>query len=80
MIGGIGVINTMVMSVYERTLEIGVFKASGWNDRRIMMMIMGESVVLTLVSYIIGLVIGVGVVELILSSLPWEVLSSQFTL
>ncbi|WP_335645298.1 ABC transporter permease [Methanobacterium subterraneum] len=68
LIGGIGVINTMVMSVYERTREIGVLKASGWKNHRIMMMIIGESVVLTLVSYIIGLIIGVGVVELILSS------------
>ncbi|MCC7560489.1 MAG: ABC transporter permease [Methanobacterium sp.] len=68
LIGAIGVINTMVMSVYERTREIGVLKASGWKNHRIMMMIIGESVVLTLVSYIIGLIIGVGVVELILSS------------
>ena len=68
LIGGIGVINTMVMSVYERTREIGVLKASGWKNQRIMMMIIGESVVLTLVSYIIGLIIGVGVVELILST------------
>ncbi|MBF4474062.1 MAG: ABC transporter permease [Methanobacterium formicicum] len=68
LIGGIGVVNTMVMSVYERTREIGVLKASGWKNRRIMAMIMGESVVLTLVSYVIGLVMGVGAVELILSS------------
>ncbi|NYB53047.1 MAG: ABC transporter permease [Methanobacteriaceae archaeon] len=68
LIGGIGVINTMVMSVYERTREIGVLKASGWKNRRIMIMIMGESVVLTLVSYIIGLIIGIGAVEVILST------------
>lgn len=68
LIGGIGVINTMVMSVYERTREIGVLKASGWKNRRIMIMIMGESIVLTLVSYIIGVIIGVGAVEVILSN------------
>jgi putative ABC transport system permease protein len=53
LIGGIGVVNTMVMSVYERTREIGVLKASGWKSRRIMIMILGESIVLTLLAYVI---------------------------
>lgn len=66
LIGGIGVINTMVMSVYERTREIGVLKAVGWKDKRILTMIMGESLVLTLIAALIGIVIGVVAVNLIL--------------
>jgi putative ABC transport system permease protein len=53
LIGGIGIINTMIMSVYERTREIGVLKAVGWKSRRILGMILGESLVLTLTAGII---------------------------
>jgi putative ABC transport system permease protein len=58
-IGGVGVINTMIMSVYERTREIGVLKAVGWRSRRILGMIMGESIVLTLLAAVVGTVLGV---------------------
>ena len=58
-IGGLGIINTMLMSVFERTREIGVLKAVGWSNGRILTMIIGESLVITLVSAVIGSVIGV---------------------
>jgi len=66
LIGGIGVVNTMVMSVYERTREIGVLKAVGWKDSRILTMIIGESLVLTILAAAIGIIMGVVVVNLIL--------------
>ncbi|MGZ7044599.1 MAG: ABC transporter permease [Methanobacterium sp.] len=67
LIGGIGVVNTMVMSVYERTREIGVLKAVGWKDKRILGMILGESVVLTVLAALIGIIMGIIAVELILT-------------
>ena len=57
-VGGLGIINTMLMSVFERTREIGVLKAVGWSDRKILTMIIGESLVITIVSAVIGSVIG----------------------
>jgi putative ABC transport system permease protein len=69
-IGGVGVINTMIMSVYERTREIGVLKAVGWKDRRILGMILGESIVLTLIAAVIGTVVGIVGVEVILALSP----------
>ena len=57
-VGGLGIINTMLMSVFERTREIGVLKAVGWSNKRILGMIVGESLVITIVSAIIGSVIG----------------------
>jgi putative ABC transport system permease protein len=66
-IGGIGVINTMIMSVYERTREIGVLKAVGWKDKRILGMILGESIVLTLIAAVVGTVVAVVGVVLLLS-------------
>lgn len=64
-IGGIGIINTMIMSVYERTREIGVLKAVGWKGRRILAMILGESIVLTVTAGIIGSIVGVLGLELL---------------
>ena len=58
-IGGIGIINTMLMSVFERIREIGVLKAVGWSSRRILLMILGESIVITLVAGIVGSIVGV---------------------
>lgn len=57
-VGGLGIINTMLMSVFERTREIGVLKAVGWSNRKILTMIVGESLVITIVSAIIGSLIG----------------------
>ncbi|HTX60895.1 MAG TPA: ABC transporter permease [Methanobacterium sp.] len=64
-IGGVGVINTMIMSVFERTREIGVLKAVGWKNRRILTMILGESIVLTLIAALVGIVLGIVGVEII---------------
>lgn len=58
-IGGIRIINTMIMSVYEKTREIGVLKAVGWKGRRILGMILGESLVLTVTAGIFGGIIGI---------------------
>ena len=58
-VGGLGIINTMLMSVFERTREIGVLKAVGWSNRKILTMIVGESLVITILSAIIGSIIGV---------------------
>ncbi|MBI4812860.1 MAG: ABC transporter permease [Methanobacterium sp.] len=66
-IGGVGVINTMIMSVYERTREIGVFKAVGWKDRRILSMILGESIVLTLAAGVVGIVMGLVAIQVLLA-------------
>lgn len=62
-IGGIGVINTMIMSVFERTREIGVLKAVGWKSRRILTMILGESIVLTLVAGVVGIIMGLVAIQ-----------------
>ncbi len=52
--GGIGVLNTMLMSVFERTREIGVFRALGWGRIRILRLILEEGVLLGLLGGILG--------------------------
>jgi len=66
LIGGIGVTNTMIMSVYERTREIGVLRAVGWKRRRVLGMVLGESMLLCLLSVPIGSLLGVFGVRLLL--------------
>ena len=65
LIGGIVVIVTMMKAVSERTREIGVLRAIGWTQRRILAMIIGESLILALIAIVVGLLIAVGIVEII---------------
>lgn len=65
-VGGIGIINTMIMSVFERTREIGVLKSVGWKSRRILGMILGESIVLTLIAGMVGIILGFIGIEVIM--------------
>jgi putative ABC transport system permease protein len=62
-VGAIGIINTMVMAVYERTKEIGVLKSVGWKSRKILTMILGETLVLTTLSGIVGSIFGILIPE-----------------
>jgi putative ABC transport system permease protein len=58
-VGGIGVMNTMAMSVFERTREIGILRAVGWSDRRVAMMIVSEAVAISLLALAVGCALGV---------------------
>ena len=60
-VSGVGMTNTMVMSVYERTREIGILRALGWRQLRVLRMILRESVVLSLVGSTIGIAVGIGI-------------------
>jgi putative ABC transport system permease protein len=59
-IGGIGVTNTMAMSVFERIREIGIMRAVGWTSTRIAMLIVSEAIGIGLLALAIGLLAGWG--------------------
>ena len=52
----VGILNTMLMSVIERTQELGILRAVGWRRSRVLRMILGESFVISLAGAIVGLV------------------------
>jgi putative ABC transport system permease protein len=58
-VGGIGVTNTMAMSVIERMREIGILRAVGWPGRRIVALIVSEALGISLVALALGLAVGV---------------------
>jgi putative ABC transport system permease protein len=66
-ISTIFVLNTMVMSVSERTKEIGILSAVGWDKTRIMSMIIMEGVMLSILGGLTGIALGVGGLDLLAS-------------
>ncbi len=79
-IGAVGIINTMLTSVFERTREIGVLKSVGWSNNKILVMIVGESIVITLVAGVVGSIIGVIGVELLSATGAIALLTPVYTI
>lgn len=65
-VGAIGVMNTMIMAVFERTREIGILRAVGWRRQRVLNLILGEAFLISSLAVIVGTVMGVTAVKLIL--------------
>ena len=82
LVGGIGILNIMLVSVTERTREIGLRKALGAKKGTILQQFLIEAVVLTVVGGVIGLVLAVGSLYLIVALVPFleEVVISPWTI
>jgi putative ABC transport system permease protein len=63
-VGTIGVLNTMVMSVFERAREIGTLRAIGWRKGRIIRLVMCEALLISVVAAALGAMIGIGAVKI----------------
>ncbi len=72
LVGGIGIMNIMLVSVTERTREIGIRKAIGATRRTILAQFLAEALVLCLLGGIVGIAAGVGLAEVIRVAFSWN--------
>jgi putative ABC transport system permease protein len=65
----IGIVNTLMLSVFERTHEIGLLRAVGMKRRQVRAMIRSESVILAVFGAVIGIIVGTGLGLALVSAL-----------
>ena len=74
LVGGIGIMNMMLVSVRERTREIGIRKSVGADPLRVQVQFLAEAVVLSTLGGVAGVIAGIGATRLISAFAGWETL------
>jgi putative ABC transport system permease protein len=80
LVGGIGIMNMMLVSVHERTREIGIRKSVGADPLRIQLQFVIEAVVLSTFGGIAGVLAGIGATRLVSSLAGWQTLVTPSSL
>jgi putative ABC transport system permease protein len=77
-VGMLGILNTLMMSISERVREIGTLRAVGWSRRRVLATIVSEGLVLSLAGGLLGLGGGVAGTEVLLQWMPSGLLVATY--
>ena len=65
LVAGIGIMNIMIVSLMERTREIGILKALGMKGRTVLLIFLGEAIIIGLLGAAIGIGLGLGLAEVV---------------
>jgi len=80
LVGGIGIMNTMLASVAERTKEIGIRRAIGATRKHIVVQFLCESIVLTITGGCIGIILGIGGAVIISKVAEWRTVLTPWSI
>jgi len=80
LVGGIGIMNTMLASVAERTKEIGIRRAIGATRKHIVVQFLCESIVLTITGGCIGIILGIGAAVIISKVAEWRTVLTPWSI
>jgi putative ABC transport system permease protein len=80
LVGGIGIMNIMYVSVKERTREIGLRLAVGGNENDILFQFLIEAFLISVTGGLIGVFLGVGVTKLVGNVLDWPTIITSYSI
>ncbi len=80
LVGGIGIMNIMLVSVTERTREIGLRMAIGGQEADILMQFLIESVMISIGGGLIGIILGLGASSIVGSALGWPIMVTSWSI